>query len=123
MQYAGFWMRFLAYVIDGMILSALNLILTIIFGRNIAMTIALVWLYFAKFESSQHEATPGKLILGIKVVDEDGRRISFAKATIRYFAKFISGFLLFIGFILIAVHPRKQGLHDLIAKTYVVTKD
>lgn len=78
------------------------------------------WLYFALFESSHWSATPGKKLLGMVVVDRDGRRIGFLRATGRFFAKFLSMIPLCLGFILAAWNPRKRALHDYLAGTLVI---
>ncbi len=78
------------------------------------------WLYFALCESSVWQATVGKRALGLRVTDLAGRRIGFAKASGRYFAKLLSAFILGIGFLMVAWTRRKQGLHDLIAGTLVL---
>jgi uncharacterized RDD family membrane protein YckC len=80
------------------------------------------WLYFAYQESSPAQATIGKRALGIKVTDLEGNRISFGRATGRYFAKYLSAITLFIGFLLAAFTARKQALHDMIAGTLVVNR-
>ncbi len=80
----------------------------------------LAWLYFAACESSPWQATIGKLALGIRVTNLEGRRISFPRALGRYGAKLISFMVLFIGVLMVAWTPRKQGLHDLMAGTLVV---
>jgi len=77
------------------------------------------WIYEAAMESSSKQATLGKMALGLKVTDEQGGRISFARATGRYFAKIISGMILFIGYIMAGFTARKQALHDMIAGTLV----
>ncbi len=79
--------------------------------------------YFTLLESSRLQATFGKLLLGIKVVDLSGKRISFARATGRFFAKILSGQILLIGYLLAAFTERKQTLHDLLAGTLVVTNE
>lgn len=84
------------------------------------MTVILTWLYYALLESSAKQGTLGKVILGMKVVDYNNQRISFARATGRYFSKIISTIILMIGFIMIAFTSRKQGLHDMIARTLVI---
>ena len=84
------------------------------------ITTVLGWLYFALCESSAWQATIGKLALGIRVTDLQGRRISFLRALGRYGAKFISAIILCIGFIMVAFTRRKQGRHDLIAGTLVL---
>jgi len=71
-------------------------------------------------ESSVRQATIGKGILGLRVTDLDGNRITFLRAAIRDLAKIISAFILLIGFIMVAFTERKQGLHDMIAGTLVV---
>jgi uncharacterized RDD family membrane protein YckC len=71
-------------------------------------------------ESSSMQATLGKMALGLKVTDLNGKQISFGKATGRYFAKIISAIILLIGFIMVAFTEKKQGLHDMIAGTLVV---
>jgi uncharacterized RDD family membrane protein YckC len=80
------------------------------------------WFYFSWMESSKFQATLGKMAMGIVVTDTNGQRISFGRATGRYFAKYISGFLLAIGYIMAAFTERKQALHDMIAGT-VVSRD
>ncbi len=84
------------------------------------ITTVVGWLYFAICESSAWQATVGKLALGIRVTDLQGRRIGFLRALGRYGAKFISAMILCIGFIMVAFTRRKQGLHDLIAGTLVL---
>jgi uncharacterized RDD family membrane protein YckC len=78
------------------------------------------WIYEAALESSSYQATLGKMALGLKVTDLEGRRISFARATGRHFAKILSGLMFFIGFIMAGFTQRKQALHDMIAGTLVV---
>ena len=82
--------------------------------------IVIAWLYFAVCESSSWQATLGKLAMGIRVVDLKGDRISFMRATGRYFAKILSGMILCIGYLMVAFTERKQGLHDMIAGTLVL---
>ena len=80
----------------------------------------LTWAYFALCESSVMQATPGKLVMGIRVTDDEGRRISFLRATGRHFGKIISTFALCIGFMMAGWTTRKQALHDMMAGTLVV---
>ena len=86
-------------------------------------SILLVWLYFALFESSKKQATPGKMALGIKVVGAQGERISFARATGRTFGKFISNMILYFGNYMAGFTQKRQALHDFMAATYVVDKN
>jgi uncharacterized RDD family membrane protein YckC len=89
-------------------------------GVSIFVPIPVVWLYFAFMESSRWQATLGKRALGIVVVDREGRRLSFLRATARYFASLISYASLFAGFIMGAFTKNGQTLHDMIADTRVV---
>ena len=77
------------------------------------------WIYEAVMESSSKQATLGKMALGLKVTDLEGRRISFARATGRHFAKLLSGMILLVGYIMAGFTERKQALHDMIAGTLV----
>ncbi len=87
-----------------------------ILAINLLLTMT-SWLYWALMESSRWRATLGKKILGLEVTDLEGRRISFARATVRYFGKII-----FVGFIMVAFTEKKQALHDIIAGCLVVKK-
>lgn len=83
---------------------------------------AAAWLYFALMESSSKQATLGKMALSIIVTDVNGNRLTFGRATGRYFGKILSGLILYIGFIMAAFTEKKQALHDMIAGTLVVNK-
>ncbi|MGH2921595.1 MAG: RDD family protein [Gaiellaceae bacterium] len=131
MEYAGFWRRFAAYVIDNILIYVVAFILGFILGAIggdggivIAYVVAIVGTfgYFAWFESSESQATVGKMALGIQVTDLQGNRISFGRALGRTFAKILSALILYIGFIMAAFTEKKQGLHDMIAGTLVVKK-
>jgi uncharacterized RDD family membrane protein YckC len=111
-EYAGFWRRFVAVIIDGLILTVPNLILSFVIG----------WLYYAFFESSRLQATPGKMALGIVVTDTEGQRITFLRASGRQFGKIISAFILYIGFMMAGWTRKKQALHDLLAECLVVMR-
>jgi uncharacterized RDD family membrane protein YckC len=78
------------------------------------------WLYSALQECSSQQATIGKRVLGIKVIDLAGQRISFGRATGRYFGKIISGMIMYIGFIMAGFTDRKQALHDMMAGCLLV---
>ena len=78
------------------------------------------WPYYAYFESSARQATLGKQLFGLRVVDQRGVRLSFGHATLRHFAKVLSAIPLYLGFIIIAFNERKFGLHDIVAKTCVI---
>jgi uncharacterized RDD family membrane protein YckC/DNA-directed RNA polymerase subunit M/transcription elongation factor TFIIS len=141
-EYASFWKRFVAVFVDGFLLNILSFVLGIVLGvvvaaamandRESAETTANVlafilgvivgWLYEALFVSSEWQATPGKMAMGIMVTDLDGNRISFGRATGRYFAKILSGLPMAIGYIMAAFTEKKQALHDVLAGTLVVRK-
>jgi uncharacterized RDD family membrane protein YckC len=77
------------------------------------------WPYCPLFESSKLQATPMKYLLGLRVTDLDGERLSFIRASARQLSKALS-LPLFAGFLLVAFTPRKRGLHDIIAGSLVV---
>ena len=126
-RYAGFWIRLVAYIIDALILGAITFPATQVLAAmgigdhstNI-MSIAISWMYFAVFESSNWMGSPGKKALGLIVTDEQGRRITVGRATRRYFAKILSVLLLGLGMVMIAFTTRKQGLHDKMFHTLVM---
>lgn len=78
------------------------------------------WLYFSLMESSSSQGTVGKIVCGLRVTDTQGRRISFGRATGRYFAKILSALILLIGYLMVGWTRQKRGLHDFIAGTLVV---
>ena len=147
--YAGFWKRFIAYIIDQLIMSVVCFVVFIpvlgllglgaladvqldeslgflfalisAYATAIFLIIIAEWLYFALMESKKG-ATLGKMALSVKVTDMNGNQISFAKATGRYFGKIVSGLILYIGFIMAGFTQQKQALHDIMAGTLVVNK-
>lgn len=146
-RYAGFGKRFAAAILDSLILYFANwMLVENLFGLGMPSgfafgyefnysdwistmasytmaSYAINWLYHAFLESSNQQGTIGKLVLGIIVVDENtGGRISFAKATGRYFGKILSGLILAIGYLMMLWSPKEQTLHDILAKTLVVRK-
>lgn len=147
--YAGFWRRLAAWLLDQVILSAATSAVAVAigfaYGIGIAMqggpapsdtqiqsqlglgfqtvfevfTFVVSWLYFTLLESSAWQATIGKRVLGLRVTDEGGARISWARANGRFFAKFLSGLACGLGYLWVAFSPRKQGWHDMLARTLV----
>ncbi len=131
--YGGFWIRLVAYIIDAILISFVMGAVGAVAGFNFFSTdmesysssanfvsLLIAWLYFALLESSERGATVGKMAMGLRVVTDQGQRLSFLNATGRYFAKIISAIILCIGFIMIAFTDRKRGLHDMIAGTLVI---
>jgi len=139
--YASFGERFIAYMIDTIILTlgfwAVGFILVVIvlgiagssdaaeitLGFTVAMmVIAAHWLYFALQESSAKQATFGKRAMKIVVTDDQGKRLTFARASGRAFARLLSSMFFSIGYLLALFTARKQALHDLIASTVVLRR-
>jgi len=139
-SYAGFFTRVKAYLIDAVILTAFGYTIGIIYnlatggfdfsslridvitGAPLISIINFIvgFAYFAYYESSAKQATIGKQVMDIKVVDMDGQRLSFGKALLRVVLKIVSMIPLGIGFLLPFFTKQKQALHDLIGKTLVV---
>ncbi len=142
-MYASFGKRALALLLDTFILSFIIGISSKIFGIGnpeaisqmmetgnyaalsglFASNTIIQTLYFAGMESSEKQATLGKMALGIKVVNTDGGRLSFMSAVLRSIGKYISGFIFFIGYIMAGFTRKSQALHDMIAGTVVVPND
>ena len=141
-EYAGFWKRFFALLIDTLISGLFGFIIGLVLG--IALVVfgvspaalndpaaqagfnifgfVIGVSYCVLMESSKFQGTIGKLALGIKVTDLEGNQIGFAKALGRYFGKFVSGIIFGIGFLMVAFTERKQGLHDSISGCLVANK-
>ncbi len=124
-KYVGFFKRFLASLIDFVVLLVPSLFLEIFMAGpgGILPSIGCFWLYYALMESGKWQGTVGKHAMKIVVVDKKGNRISFGRATGRYFSKILSSLILFIGYIMVAFDGNKQGLHDKIAGTFVCYKE
>ena len=135
MNYAGFWVRFWASLIDGICLVPLVLIFWLLISIQALALIATPggaeiflfsgsiiagWLYYAILESSSWQGTIGKKILNLRVVNSDGSKISFGQASGRYFSKTFLSYIFFIGFIIAGLHEKKRALHDIIAGTFVL---
>lgn len=121
--YSSFQRRTFAAAIDLGLLSLSQVILLLLPFYTLLIIFPLTWLYFAVAESSEWEATIGKRFLSLKVTDTNGRRITLQRASIRYFCKYISLFLLLIGYFIAAFTPKRQALHDLACHTLVVKRD
>jgi uncharacterized RDD family membrane protein YckC len=121
-EYAGFWMRFGAWLIDGLILGALEVAILVAVMDLPAALLLLTLVgpfYVIGFDVTQG-ATPGKMALGIRIVTDDRDPIGFGHALLRYFAHFASAITLGIGYLMIAFTAEKRGLHDFIAGTMVI---
>jgi uncharacterized RDD family membrane protein YckC len=143
---ASIWRRFCAGVFDALLASLILLPATVLlvwvmeaYHSEIGLSevksqtamgtsAVLLWivcfgLYCASAESSVHQATPGKRLLKLKVVSTSHGRLTFPQATWRFYAKFLSTFVLLVGFAIAIFHSRKQTLHDMISGTLVVRSD
>jgi uncharacterized RDD family membrane protein YckC len=154
-NYAGFWLRLVAFIIDAIIIGCVRsfILVPILAAMGIGMaqniptnmddpsdmmpfvasimalagvmsliSLAITVLYYTLLESSNLQASIGKLALGLVVVDESGQKLDFVKALVRNLCKIISWMIIGIGFIMAGFTDKKQGLHDIIAKTLVVKK-
>jgi uncharacterized RDD family membrane protein YckC len=142
-RYAGFWRRFSAWIVDLVLITiatvpvAIGLIwimealhgdlrMKLGHARYLAGLGAVFswviggWLYNAQMLSSDRQATYGKRFLGLRVITGRGRKVSYAQASARHFAEFLSAFIGFFGFIVAAFTRRRQALHDIVADTVVV---
>jgi len=150
--YGSFIERFFAYIIDIIILGLMQGFIIIpilafmgfkvafnldpteeeIFALigsilSIGFTVYMVffimgWLYFALLQSGSRQATIGKMAMGMIVTDVDGARLSFGRASLRYFGKYLSSAVMMIGYIIAAFTEKRQALHDFIANTVVIKK-
>ncbi len=148
-EYAGFWWRFLAVFIDGIITAIPNFFISFMAQMVAAVGIAgaggneegaaaivsilfsllasllgfvISWLYEAGMVSSRYQATLGKMAVGIVVTDMNGGRISFGRATGRYFGRILSAMILFAGYLMQPFTDRRQALHDMLASCLVLRK-
>lgn len=145
-DYAGFWLRAAAFVIDSFILGVLNLFISFLavaffqssligvensdpglLQRGLKFTVFIYqmitgWLYYSVFESAKWQGTPGKMLVGIQVTSLTEERISFARASGRFFARILSGLTFGVGYLMAAFTQKKQALHDWVAGTLVVRR-
>lgn len=154
-NYAGFWIRVLANLIDGLVIAVpMQLLNVFVYMQATGMTqwehqssmmerhnndmyyvyqtpsevmvwiipISLVFgvLYYGLLTASKWQGTVGKKLLGLQVVDAEGNRISVGRSIGRYFAYIPSGLIFYIGYIMVGLTEKKQGLHDMMVKTYVL---
>jgi uncharacterized RDD family membrane protein YckC len=128
LEYAGFWSRVAALIVDNAVVTIFGVALLIaasgigaeaVFVANLVYILIAI-LYWPLLESSERQATLGKQLLGIQVVDANGARLSFVRALLRNLAKIISSLPFGLGFLLAAFTPKKQALHDMITKCLVV---
>ena len=136
---AGFWIRFVAYLIDSLILGAVQFGIGLAlgfaggamsgFGGDDSFAMGMVtWLCgmvigitYAVFFTGYNGQTPGKMAMRIQVIRTDGTPMSYMRAFLReVVGKFASALILGIGYLMVGFDRNKQGLHDKIADTFVI---
>ncbi|MGD9158288.1 MAG: RDD family protein [Desulfobacteraceae bacterium] len=141
MDYAGFWIRFGAYIIDSIIMTVINLILSffislvgfsaisqddpskaIMVSALTSLINMIIYLGYETYFIGKWGATIGKMACGLKVVTPEGEKVTYLRAFGRYFAKIISSLILCIGFIMAGFDDEKRALHDRICSTRVISK-
>lgn len=151
MQFGGFWLRFAAKLVDGLILGVVNQILfvplfVVAFSEGMeagrsggappdifhgmllvvwALTVVAQLGVQAAYNTifvGKYQSTPGKMVCGLKVVLSDGSKVSYMRAFGRFWAEMVSGLTLYIGYIIAAGDDEKRALHDHMCNTRVVKK-
>jgi len=147
---AGFWIRFGAYILDWVILTAMVTLITLPWSEPLAKLqqealaelkvptpnydiLTQFWLIslainlplglaYNTYFNGRRGATPGKQLLGLRIVREDGSKLGYGRAAVRYLAELLTLMTFGAGYVMIAFHPEKRALHDLIARTRVVRR-
>jgi uncharacterized RDD family membrane protein YckC len=145
-MYAGFGRRLLAVCIDHVLFAAMiacvgfvllfpalllgfmsmfsmatiTIFTLVLWFGIISLLVGAHWLYYAGFEASSLQATPGKLAMGLRVCDEQLQRLTLRRSTIRYISHFLSALLFYFGYLISFFTSRRQTLHDLISDSLVV---
>jgi len=138
MNYASPLKRFVAFFLDSLIFVGLYMVIGFLLGMSFIFApisslpmfglwwygglFGFSWLYYACFESSSRQATPGKQVLGLKVTNLKGKKIGFWRASARYFGKFLSRLLFCFGFLMVFFTKKKQALHDKMAAALVTQR-
>jgi len=140
LNYAGFWTRFAAIFLDGLILMAINFFIGLVAGLSMAQAVGVqprgaialqitllaiqltIAICYEGLLIGKYGATLGKMACKIKVVTADGGRVSYPRAFARYFAKMLSYMVCLIGFIIAGFDSQKRALHDYICNTRVIYK-
>lgn len=138
--YKGFWIRLVAALIDSIVLTIIIIFLAVlslvVFGTTLGegagigmFFLVLILASFATIlykplmEASEYQGTLGKYVLGLKIVDKNGKKISMSSSFVRTILWIVGSqlFLLCLGVLMVGFTEYKQGLHDILANTYVVT--
>jgi uncharacterized RDD family membrane protein YckC len=126
-EYAGVGSRFIALLIDGVILGVIGSVIGLIVdgdaastsGTSSILSVVISAAYFIGLIGSSG-LTLGGRVLGVRVVDANGQQPSYGTAAIRWIGSYVSALILLIGYLMAFWDGRKQTLHDKIASTYVV---
>lgn len=140
---AGFWIRAVAYIMDSVLVGIATRLLQAAYFRGaqqdpfaesysrllefdwtplvplLILEILMNFLYFTFF-IGRYGQTPGKMVCGLRVVTVDGGEVSYVQAAIRTAGYYLNRLTLGLGFLWVAIDPRKQGFHDKIAGTLVL---
>lgn len=140
-EYAGFWIRFVAYMIDQLLLGAVTAAICVGFWgfslfsspefindpeqmmriqqqfQLVGLLIALIYMVFFM---GYFAATPGMMLFRLKIIVAGGGKVSYLRAVGRYFASFLSYMLFGIGYLIIAFDSEKRSLHDMICNTRII---
>lgn len=140
LRFAGFWTRFAAVFLDGLILWVVGFTLQLAFGMTAAQALGqqspanvmiqvflaglqmVIGIGYETYFIGKYGATLGKMACKIKVVTAEGGKVSYMLAFGRYFAKVLSGLTCMIGYLMAAFDDEKRALHDRICNTRVVLK-
>lgn len=142
--YAGFWLRAVAFIIDTLILSVPFTIGAMAYPDKLMvfptetdpfpmslphftlegflLLFFAMWIYYALFEASSWQGTPGKKLLGLYVTDMNGRPLTLWRASGRYLGRKVSDLTFLVGYILAGFTEKKQALHDLISGCLVLRR-
>jgi len=134
MRYGGFWIRFMAQFVDGIILAVGGAILSFVLGLvlvfpgiagllvkgSIQLVIMILGIAYITYFIGHFGATLGKMACGLKVVRADGGKVDYSRAFGRYWATGLSSLTLSIGYLMAAFDDQKRALHDRICDTRVV---
>lgn len=119
--FAGFWIRLLGVVIDGLLLTVVTGTVDRIVTGGAAVGFVVAGAYFTYFHSTPAGQTLGNRVVGIRVVDAGtGGHLDHVRALLRWLMSYVSGIALFIGYLWMLWDPAKQTWHDLVANSYVV---
>ncbi|OEF95956.1 hypothetical protein BHF68_10540 [Desulfuribacillus alkaliarsenatis] len=135
-KYGGFLTRLFAFIIDAAILGIVASAITMMMGQPIPLSteqmqetpffqqlmFILSALYFIYMPTTKYQASFGKYIFKLKIIDQDGNRLTVGRSVGRYLGTILSGIIFYIGFLMIAFTSKNTGLHDMLAKTYVVKR-